>query len=86
VTKGSAPAMSITVDANNRVTGQSFDANGNLTSGAGSTLTYDVDNRILTATDLPPISAHIQIRQAEMDVSRSLLWRRQADPIGAHRS
>jgi RHS repeat-associated protein len=49
VTKGTAPSMSITVDANNRVTGQTFDANGNMTSGAGSNLTYDVDNRIATA-------------------------------------
>ena len=38
VTMGSAPASSITVDANNRITGQTYDANGNMTSGASSTL------------------------------------------------
>ena len=52
VTKGSAPASSITVDANNRITGQTYDANGNMTSGASSTLTYDVDNRVVTAAGL----------------------------------
>ena len=52
VTKGSAPASSITVDANNRVTGQTYDANGNMLIGAASTLTYDVDNRVMTAAGL----------------------------------
>jgi RHS repeat-associated protein len=52
VTKGSAPASSITVDANNRITGQTYDANGNMTSGASSTLTYDIDNRVVTAGGL----------------------------------
>ena len=49
VTKGTAPSMSITVDANNRVTGQTYDLNGNMTVGAASTLTYDMDNRVATA-------------------------------------
>jgi RHS repeat-associated protein len=52
VTKGSAPASSTTVDANNRITGQSYDANGNMTSGASSTLTYDIDNCVVTAGGL----------------------------------
>jgi RHS repeat-associated protein len=53
VTKGSAPSMSITVDGlTNRVVGQSYDANGNMLSAAGNTLTYDVDNRITTTAGL----------------------------------
>ena len=50
VTKGSAPAMSVTVDAaTNRLVGSTYDANGNLTVGSGMTLTYDISNRIATA-------------------------------------
>ena len=52
VTKGTAPSMSITVDANNRITGQTYDLNGNMTVGAASTLTYDMDNRVATASGL----------------------------------
>jgi YD repeat-containing protein len=53
VTKGTAPSMSIAVDGlTNRVVGQSYDANGNMLSAAGNTLTYDVDNRILTTAGL----------------------------------
>jgi RHS repeat-associated protein len=55
VTKGSAPAMSINVDAaTNRVStssGYGYDANGNVTTMPGqSGMTYDVDNRLATAT------------------------------------
>jgi YD repeat-containing protein len=53
VTKGTAPSMSIAVDGlTNRVVGQSYDANGNMLTAAGNSLTYDVDNRILTTTGL----------------------------------
>ena len=51
VTKGSAPAMSVTVDAaTNRLVGSTYDANGNLTVGSGMTLTHDISNRIATAS------------------------------------
>jgi YD repeat-containing protein len=40
VTKGTAPSMSIAVDGlTNRVVGQSYDANGNMLTAAGNTLT-----------------------------------------------
>ena len=53
VTKGTGPALSLTVDpATNRVTGTgvTYDANGNLTSGLpglGGTYSYDAENRLL---------------------------------------
>ncbi len=54
VTKGYAPATSLTVDAaTNRISAASnwlYDNNGNATqAGAGMPLTYDVENRLLTA-------------------------------------
>jgi RHS repeat-associated protein len=50
VTKGSAPAMNVTVDPlTNRLIGSTYDANGNLTVGSGMTLTHDISNRIATA-------------------------------------
>ena len=58
VTKGSAPASSLTANAStNRISssGYGYDANGNLTTtpyGAGSmTLTYDVENRLTRAVN-----------------------------------
>ncbi|MEO7652313.1 MAG: RHS repeat-associated core domain-containing protein, partial [Bryobacteraceae bacterium] len=51
VTKGSAPASSLTVDGNtNRlVGGYSYDANGNMTNSPSlGSMTYDVENRLLT--------------------------------------
>ncbi|HUS08289.1 MAG TPA: RHS repeat-associated core domain-containing protein [Bryobacteraceae bacterium] len=53
VTKGSAPTANFSYDTNNRITtaGYSYDANGNLTAMPGQTgLTYDTENRLLTAT------------------------------------
>lgn len=54
VTKGTAPSLSVSYNpATNRQTGDCADANGNiLTTGAGctgSSITYDVENRIRTA-------------------------------------
>jgi RHS repeat-associated protein len=37
--------------ATNRLTNAYYDANGNMTSGAGATLTYDEANRVTTATE-----------------------------------
>jgi hypothetical protein len=71
VTKGSAPASSITVDANNRITGQTYDANGNMTSGASSTLTYDVDNRVVTAAGLSG-------EQYSYNPSNKRVWKKRA--------
>jgi RHS repeat-associated protein len=58
VTKGTAPASSVSVNAStNRInsSGYVYDSNGNLTTmpyGAGSmTLTYDVDNRLIQAVN-----------------------------------
>ena len=51
VTKGSAPAQSVTVDsATNRVNVNelSYDANGNPTTLNGVAMAYDVDNRLMT--------------------------------------
>ena len=55
VTKGTAPALSLTVDpATNRVTGTgvTYDANGNLTAGLpglSGSYTYDVENRLVNS-------------------------------------
>jgi RHS repeat-associated protein len=50
VAKGSAPAMSLTVNgATNRVTGWSYDANGNVTQGPLGTYAYDSVNRLTRA-------------------------------------
>jgi len=50
VTKGSAPAMSVSINpANNRVNGYTYDANGNATVlPATFTLGYDVENRMVS--------------------------------------
>jgi len=49
VTKGTAPAMSVSVDpATNRLIGVTYDPNGNQNSGAG--WTYDVANRLMSAS------------------------------------
>src|SRR5689334_3754528 len=54
VTKGAGPAMSLLIDkATNRImsTGFSYDANGNMTASPLLTgVTYDVDNRLKTAS------------------------------------
>jgi RHS repeat-associated protein len=71
VTKGGAPASSITVDANNRITGQTYDANGNMTSGASSTLTYDIDNRVVTAGGLSS-------KNYSYDPGNKRIWKKRA--------
>lgn len=50
-TAGSPPTLSIGVNpANNQIVGQTYDNNGNeLSAPAGGTLTYDSENRLLTA-------------------------------------
>jgi RHS repeat-associated protein len=50
-TAGSPPTLSQAVNpANNQIVGQTYDANGNqLSAPAGGTLTYDPENRLLTA-------------------------------------
>ncbi|MFN8008409.1 MAG: RHS repeat-associated core domain-containing protein [Terriglobia bacterium] len=53
VTKGSAPTSSLSIStANNRIltSGYSYDNNGNLTAMPGSTLTYDIENRMTQIT------------------------------------
>jgi len=50
VTKGTAPGLSLGVDANNRVVGASYDAAGNTTSVNGVTATWDAQGRMLTAS------------------------------------
>jgi len=50
-TAGSPPQLSLGVNpANNQIVGQTYDANGNeLSAPAGGALTYDSENRLLTA-------------------------------------
>jgi RHS repeat-associated protein len=50
-TAGSPPTLSIAVNpANNQIVGQTYDGNGNeLSAPAGGSLTYDSENRLLTA-------------------------------------
>jgi len=44
VTKGSGPTLSVNIDAaTNRIVGQSYDANGNQTTGG---MVYDIENRL----------------------------------------
>ncbi|MFN8008459.1 MAG: RHS repeat-associated core domain-containing protein [Terriglobia bacterium] len=53
VTKGSAPTSSLSISTtNNRITtsGYSYDNNGNLTAMPGSTMSYDIENRITQIT------------------------------------
>ena len=38
--------------ATNQLSGASYDANGNMTSGVGATFTFDVGNRILSAAEV----------------------------------
>jgi hypothetical protein len=48
---GGAPTLSQAVNAStNQIVGQTYDANGNQLSGPLGTLTYDPENRLLTAT------------------------------------
>src|SRR5437879_13385189 len=42
------PGGSFSYDANDRIGGDTFDANGNTTSSAGISSTYDFENRMLT--------------------------------------
>jgi RHS repeat-associated protein len=49
VTKGTAPGMSIAVDANNRVVGATYDGAGNTTVVNGTTMTWDAQGRMATA-------------------------------------
>ncbi len=50
VTRGSAPALSVLVDrATNRISGYSYDANGNQLTTNTQDLTYDYENRVSTA-------------------------------------
>ncbi len=50
VTKGSAPYLSVGVDATtNRIVGYQYDANGNQTWSNTQTLSYDYDNRMVNA-------------------------------------
>ncbi len=51
VTQGTAPSSSMVYDAaTNRIHNGSYDANGNMLNVQGATLTYDVDNRVVSAT------------------------------------
>ena len=52
VTKGSAPSSSFSIDAaTNRITGFSYDANGNMTAGGGYTgASFDIENRMVSVT------------------------------------
>ncbi|MFN8006849.1 MAG: RHS repeat-associated core domain-containing protein [Terriglobia bacterium] len=53
VTKGSAPTSSLSISTtNNRITtsGYSYDNNGNLTAMPGSTMSYDIENRMTQIT------------------------------------
>lgn len=53
VTAGTAPSNSVTVSATtNQITtpGYSYDANGNVTNDGVNTLSYDAENRLLTAS------------------------------------
>jgi RHS repeat-associated protein len=50
---GGAPTLSQAVNpATNQIVGQTYDANGNQTSGPLGTLTYDAENRVLTSAGL----------------------------------
>ncbi len=50
VTQGSAPMLSVAVNANNRITNSGFlyDSAGNLTNDGSATYSYDLDNRLTT--------------------------------------
>jgi YD repeat-containing protein len=71
VTKGSAPPLSVAVNAStNRIVGQAYDANGNLTAINGITLTYDVENRLLSTSNGESYWYSIDNRR---------VWRREGD-------
>ncbi|MFN7995973.1 MAG: hypothetical protein U0Q18_20345 [Bryobacteraceae bacterium] len=61
VTKGSAPTVYSTYDAaTNRITGYTHDANGNVTRlPNGTTLTYDVENREISANVSGSVETYI---------------------------
>jgi hypothetical protein len=44
-------AQSFTYDADDRISGDSFDANGNTLTSGGVTYTYDFEDRLLTASN-----------------------------------
>lgn len=51
MSKGSAPNLSVNIDPmTNRVVGYGYDANGNMLNAQNSTLTYNVENRVASAT------------------------------------
>jgi RHS repeat-associated protein len=78
VTKGSAPSLSVLVDtATNHITtsGYAYDANGNLTAMPTlSSLVYDVDNRLITATH-----ASNGTDQYRYDPSNRRVWKKKPD-------
>jgi RHS repeat-associated protein len=50
VTKGTAPSSSMVYDAStNRIVGGSYDANGNMLNPQGTSLGYDIENRVVSA-------------------------------------
>jgi YD repeat-containing protein len=53
------PSQSFTYDANDRISGDTFDANGNTLSSNGIAYTFDFEDRLLTAT--PPAFAPVSI-------------------------
>jgi RHS repeat-associated protein len=78
VTKGSAPSLSVLVDtATNHITtsGYAYDANGNLTAMPTlSSLVYDVDNRLITATHTSNGTD-----QYRYDPSNRRVWKKKPD-------
>ena len=51
VLNGTTTALPVNA-ATNQLSGASYDANGNMTSGVGATFTFDVGNRILSAAEV----------------------------------
>src|SRR5437879_8074119 len=74
------PGGSFSYDANDRIGGDTFDANGNTTSSAGISSTYDFENRMLTrgavTIILSTTAMGTEYRKRRAEVRSRTLWRR----------
>ena len=75
VTKGSAPAWSLTVNgANNRVANWVYDANGNVANDGTRTYTYDVGNRLVSTSSSGQVYGYDSANQRVFDGVNYTFW------------
>lgn len=82
VTKGSAPAFSLTLNsAKNQIANWVYDANGNVTSDGSRLYNYDVENRLVSTSSSGVVYAYDVDNRRIFDGSAYTFWAPDGRPI-----